>query len=121
MTDLVKFPAAVRAVWSSACPTVATSGAVFLVGAQWGDWDGALAVAVLKAAQLRIFTLDAAGDGVVTETVTLTDRVGCGRRCSGPTARCTSRRPTAPTTRSCGSPGPERHGGLTAVDRAPVA
>jgi len=74
MTDLAKFPGAVSAVWASGCPTIAPSGATFLTGAQWGDWDGALAVAVLKSSQLRVMRLSAAGDTVASQVVTLTDR-----------------------------------------------
>jgi glucose/arabinose dehydrogenase len=48
MTDLAKFPAARRALWSSGAPTVATSGATFLVGPAWGRHRGWLAVAMLK-------------------------------------------------------------------------
>ena len=73
MTDLTKFPAAKPAVWSSGCPTIAPSGVTFLTGAQWGDWDGALAVGVLKGSQLRIMKLDGAGTTVVEQIVTLTD------------------------------------------------
>ena len=57
MTDLVKYPTAISAVWSSGFPTVATSGAAFLQGAQWGAYDGALAVACLKDSKLRIFKI----------------------------------------------------------------
>jgi glucose/arabinose dehydrogenase len=64
MTDLVKFPAAVPAVWSSGCPTIAPSGAGFLTGAPWKDWNASLAVAVLKGTQLRVLTFD--GPGAVT-------------------------------------------------------
>ena len=55
MTDLVKFPGAVEARWSSGSVTLATSGGIFLVGAQWGVWEGRLAVATLKDSKLRIF------------------------------------------------------------------
>ncbi|GAA5021475.1 hypothetical protein GCM10023258_10880 [Terrabacter aeriphilus] len=48
MTDLRTFPTARRAMWSSGYPTVATSGATFLKGAAWGEWQGALAVGLLK-------------------------------------------------------------------------
>lgn len=51
MTDL-SIPGAIAAVWSSGCPTIAPSGATFVSGAQWGQWDGALAVAVLKGTRL---------------------------------------------------------------------
>jgi len=62
MTDLVKFPQAVVARWSSGTPTIAPSGATFVSGRQWGIWNGALAVAVLKAQQLRVFFVNAAGN-----------------------------------------------------------
>ena len=55
MTDLVKFPGAVEARWSSGPVTLATSGGIFLEGAQWGVWEGRLAVATLKDSKLRIF------------------------------------------------------------------
>ena len=61
MTDLVKFPGAVEARWSSGNPTLATSGGIFLEGAQWGRWDGRLAVATLKGSSLRLFEFTAAG------------------------------------------------------------
>lgn len=55
MTDTLKFPDAISAVWSSGCPTVAPSGAGFLTGSQWSAWDNSLAVAVLKGTELHIF------------------------------------------------------------------
>ena len=61
MTDLAEFPSAISARWSSGSPTVAPSGAAFLVGAQWGAWEGALAVATLKDSRLRLFFFDSGG------------------------------------------------------------
>ena len=61
MTDLAEFPNAVPARWASGAPTVATSGADFLVGAQWGEWEGALAVAALKDSRLLVMLMNAAG------------------------------------------------------------
>ena len=61
MTDLVKFPSAVEARWSSGNPTLATSGGIFLEGAQWGRWEGRLAVASLKDQTLRVFRFTPAG------------------------------------------------------------
>ena len=55
MTDLDKFPNAVRAAWSSGVPTLATSGATWLTGSRWGAWQDHLAVATLKDESLRIF------------------------------------------------------------------
>jgi glucose/arabinose dehydrogenase len=61
MTDLAKFPSAVRAVWSSGSPTVAPSGATFLIGSKWEGWNGALATALLKGRRLLVFALDSQG------------------------------------------------------------
>ncbi len=60
MTDKTKFPSAIDAVWSSGCPTIAPSGATFLSGSQWGSWNDALAIAVLKGTELRIMKWSAA-------------------------------------------------------------
>ena len=62
MTDLVKYPDAVEAIWSSGFPTLAVSGATFIEGSQWADWDGVLAVATLKASHLHIFFVGPAGE-----------------------------------------------------------
>ena len=66
MTDLAKFPGAISAVWSSGDATIAPSGATFLTGPRWRSWQNAVAVAVLKGSQLRIFQLRA--DGSVRST-----------------------------------------------------
>ncbi len=58
MTDLSKFPSARTAQWSSGYPTVATSGATFLRGAAWGQWQGALAVGLLKGQGLYLMRLN---------------------------------------------------------------
>ena len=58
MTDLVEFPSARPAVWSSGSPPVAPSGATFLTGTQWKSWDGALVLAALRGQQLRVLFLD---------------------------------------------------------------
>ena len=55
MTDLVKFPDALEAKWSSGSPTLAASGGIFLEGEQWGVWEGRLAVATLRDSKLRLF------------------------------------------------------------------
>jgi glucose/arabinose dehydrogenase len=54
MTDLSKFPSAVRAAKSSGTPTVAPSGATFVSGSQWGAWNGKLIVALLKRQALWV-------------------------------------------------------------------
>ncbi len=64
MTDLTRFPKAKKARWKSGSPTVATSGATFLVGTQWGTWNGYLAVALLKGQGILLFRVSG------TETLT---------------------------------------------------
>ncbi|GAB3885240.1 PQQ-dependent sugar dehydrogenase [Terrabacter terrigena] len=58
MTDTTKFPSARRAMWSSGFPTVATSGATFVQGAAWGEWQGALAVGLLKGEGIYLMRFD---------------------------------------------------------------
>jgi len=61
MTDGATVPGAVPAVWSSGCPTIATSGAGFVSGAQWGVWNNALVMGALAGTQLRVVSFDASG------------------------------------------------------------
>ncbi|WP_104530088.1 PQQ-dependent sugar dehydrogenase [Blastococcus saxobsidens] len=63
MTDPA-IPGAVEAVWSSGTPTLATSGATFVAGEEWADYDGLLLVALLKAQGVLALRLDDAGDVV---------------------------------------------------------
>src|SRR6266550_1137953 len=50
-------PRFVNPAWTSGNVTLATSGADFARGAQWGAWDGSLFVAQLKETDLRRFTI----------------------------------------------------------------
>ena len=58
----------IHAAWSSGVPTLATSGAAWVKGSRWGDYDGTLAVAALKASRLLFFRFDAAGHLVWVRT-----------------------------------------------------
>jgi len=49
------------AAWSSGEPTVATSGAAWVRGSQWGALEGTLAVAALKGSEMLFLRFDAAG------------------------------------------------------------
>ncbi len=51
----------ISARWRSGEPTVATSGGVFVRGTQWGEYNGTLAVAALKANQVIFMKFDSAG------------------------------------------------------------
>jgi aldose sugar dehydrogenase len=73
MTDLAKFPDAVPAVWSSGAPPIAPSGATFLVGDQWGDWEGALAVTALRGEQLRVLQFSWSRAQVLSDETAVTD------------------------------------------------
>lgn len=54
MTDLSRYPNALRPVWSSGSPTIAPSGGSFVTHPDWGDYRNRLAVGVLKGQQLRL-------------------------------------------------------------------
>lgn len=66
MTD-PDIPGAVEAVWSSGEPTLATSGATFLDGPRWGDYEGLLLIGLLKAQGVLALRLDEAGEEVLEE------------------------------------------------------
>ncbi|MGW1676401.1 PQQ-dependent sugar dehydrogenase [Saccharopolyspora sp. NPDC002376] len=67
MTDLHRFPDAIKAVWSSGDERLAPSGATFLTGPQWGHLNGVLAVATLRGSKLLL--LRTTLDGAVREVV----------------------------------------------------
>jgi len=46
--------------WSSGQPTLAASGATWVRGSRWGEWEGALAVAALKDGSLTMMRFDGA-------------------------------------------------------------
>jgi glucose/arabinose dehydrogenase len=73
MTDPA-IPGAVPAVWSSGAPTLATSGATFLTGPQWGSYEGLLVVGMLKAQGVLALRLDA--DGALQEQFHLAELEG---------------------------------------------
>lgn len=50
-----------EAAWSSGTPTLATSGAAWVRGSQWGRLEGTLAVAALKASEMLFLRFDDAG------------------------------------------------------------
>ena len=51
----------VGARWRSGSPTVAASGAAWVRGPQWGDYNGTLAVAALKASKLMFMKFSPTG------------------------------------------------------------
>ena len=55
--------------WASLSPTLATSGAAFLVGETWDGWEGDLIVSTLKEEDLRRFRVTSDGTTVFAETL----------------------------------------------------
>ncbi len=62
MTDLVAYSDAISAQWASGSPTVALSGATFVYGESWGQYDGSLFAGTLKAKKILHFSVDKVGD-----------------------------------------------------------
>jgi glucose/arabinose dehydrogenase len=56
--------------WRSGSSTIATSGASWVYGAQWGDYNGTLAVAALKGERVLFMKYDSAGRLRSTSTPT---------------------------------------------------
>ena len=68
MTDKERFPDAIDAVWTSGPTTIAVSGLAQLRGAQWGSYENAFVMGVLKGQQLRLLKLNN-GDLAAQETL----------------------------------------------------
>ena len=75
MTDTEQFPEAIEAVWSSGAPTLAPADIEFL-GPEWGEWEGALAMANLKTQKLVLLRLSEDGRSVVDASVLLEGEFG---------------------------------------------
>jgi aldose sugar dehydrogenase len=67
MTDVARFPAAMRPSWSNNGSSQGMGPAEFLAGTQWRAWNGRLAVGIMGGTRLMILELDTAG--TVTSTV----------------------------------------------------
>lgn len=76
MTDPIRVPGAIEAVWSSGEPTLATASGAFVDGAAWGPWDGALVIGGLKSRQLLFLRLSDDGQSVTAQTTGLKDQYG---------------------------------------------
>jgi glucose/arabinose dehydrogenase len=73
MTDL-SLPDAMPATWASGAPTIAPSGATFLVGEQWQGYEGLLLLGVLK--DQGVLALRVADDGSLIEQFRLPELEG---------------------------------------------
>ena len=69
MTDLARFPEALRPAWTNNGVSEGMGSCVFLNGAQWQAWDGRLAVGFLRGGRIEILQIDASG--MTTNTVTV--------------------------------------------------
>ena len=61
MTDVARFPSAMRPSWSNGGASQGMGPAEFLTGAPWRGWNGRLAVGIMGGSRLKILELDAAG------------------------------------------------------------
>lgn len=69
MTDLVRYPKALRPSWTNNGISEGMGCCVFLNGAQWQAWDGRLAVGFLRGGRIDILQVEAAG--MTTNAVTV--------------------------------------------------
>jgi glucose/arabinose dehydrogenase len=69
MTDLARFPAALKPSWDNRGVSEGMSPCVFLRGPHWKAWEGWLAVGFLRGARIELLQLDAYGMTVRTATV----------------------------------------------------
>ena len=61
MTDLDKFPQAMRPSWNNNGASEGMGPCTFLSGNHWKAWDGRLAVGIMRGQRIEILELDAAG------------------------------------------------------------
>jgi glucose/arabinose dehydrogenase len=61
MTDTTRFPEAMPPSWTNEGESEGMGPCTFLTGAQWGAWEGRLAVGFLAGQRVEVLDLDAAG------------------------------------------------------------
>jgi glucose/arabinose dehydrogenase len=71
MTDLARFPGALRPSWQNGGDSQGMGPATFLSGAAWKAWDGRLLVGIMGGQRLELLTLDTEGRTTATERVNL--------------------------------------------------
>jgi aldose sugar dehydrogenase len=71
MTDLSRFPDALKPSWNNRGVSEGMGPCVFLDGQQWQVWEGRLAVGFLRGARIELLQLDA--EGMTTKTTTVAD------------------------------------------------
>lgn len=69
MTDLARFPKALRPSWNNRGVSEGMGPCVFLNGSHWKAWEGRLAVGFLRGGRIELLQMDAAG--MTTQTTTI--------------------------------------------------
>ncbi|MCS6945003.1 MAG: PQQ-dependent sugar dehydrogenase, partial [Sutterellaceae bacterium] len=72
MTDVVRFPNAMRPSWTNNGASQGMGPCTFLTGGQWRDWNGRLAVGIMQANRLVILQLDGGGMATGATNATIT-------------------------------------------------
>lgn len=76
MTDLGKFPTAIRPTWTTGGSSFGMSGCDFVTGPQWRDWDGALIVSLLSGRRAEVLRLNTDGTAATnTPILSVGDRI----------------------------------------------
>jgi len=70
MTDLARFPAALKPSWNNRGVSEGMGPCVFLSGPHWKAWEGWLAVGFLRGARIELLQMDAGGMTIGTAIVT---------------------------------------------------
>jgi glucose/arabinose dehydrogenase len=71
MTDVNRFPNAMRPSWNNRGRSQGMGPCAFLSGAQWKAWDGRLAVGIMAAQRVDVLQLDTSGMATATTTMSL--------------------------------------------------
>lgn len=71
MTDLARFPGALKPAWHNRGVSEGMCACVFLSGPRWKTWEGWLAVGFLRGARIELLQVDT--DGRTTGTATIAD------------------------------------------------
>lgn len=69
MTDLTRFPNAMRPIWSNNSQSQGMGPAVFLSGEQWRAWNGRLLVSIMGGQRIVLLQLDANGSVISEEVI----------------------------------------------------
>jgi len=69
MTDVARFPNALKPSWNNRGISEGMGPCVFLEGPHWKAWEGRLAVGFLRGARIELLQMDAAGMTTKTTTV----------------------------------------------------